>query len=149
MPNVFTVLELGCELLNSATLSVTGRACNEGRGENKEDYQGELPFHGVAYYVSIHATSTDLPQSDYAGSSAGIVMESWLNRENSRILFPPVASTATVATLGLITIFTVGARVDGSTILRLEFPASVGLCSSNPEIVLLLMRILPRLPSIS
>jgi hypothetical protein len=54
-----------------------------------------------------------------------------------------------VATLGLITIFTVGALVDGSTILSLEFPASVGLCSSNPEIVLLLMGILPRLPSIS
>src|SRR5262249_14871260 len=99
--------------------------------------------------VSIHATSTDSQQSDYAGSSAGIAMEFWLNWKNNGILFPPVASTATVATLGLITIFTIGALIDGSAILSLDFPASVGLCSSNPEIALFLMRILPRLPSIS
>ena len=54
-----------------------------------------------------------------------------------------MASNATVAALGLITIFTVGALVDSPTILGLEFPASVGLRSGNPEIVLFLMRIFP------
>ena len=60
-----------------------------------------------------------------------------------------MASNATVAALGLITIFTVGALVDGPTILGLDFPASVGLRRGNPEIVLFLMRVLPRLTRIS
>jgi hypothetical protein len=65
------------------------------------------------------------------------------------IIFRPLVLKATVATLGLIAIFTIGTLVDRPTVLGLQFPASVRLRSGNPEIVLILMRVPPRLPGIS